>query len=56
MMSGEVGVAVAAAPLATRTYSCPGVADGGGLTSALAACVGATGATGGVVMTTAEEF
>ena len=43
MMSGEVGVAVAAAPLATRTHSCPGVADGGGLTSALAACVGHRG-------------
>ena len=42
-MSGEVGVAVAAAPLATRTHSCPGVADGGGLTSALAACVGHRG-------------
>ena len=52
MISGEVDVAAVAAPLATRTHSCPG----GGLASALVVGIGATAATGGVVMTTAAEF
>ena len=52
MISGEVDVA---APLATRTHSCPGRLDGGGLASVFVVCVGATAAPGGVVMTTAAE-
>ena len=56
MTYGEADVAEVAAPLATRTHSCPGVADCGGLASTLGVCVGATVSTGGVVMTTAEWF